>query len=165
MALRKPNVLIYLLARTAERESQFHWVGELLRNDYAFYRLRARRDIVVGTLAEAEHYAVGVTREDVRHQYLRGKGFRRLVVSGHAAEGFRKLLSGQVQLLPLTPGEAAYYCKAAGIDPAQLERVLPLEELATELYMAYSLGTPEDVVRQTRAAFERLKMRNRLQSP
>ncbi len=81
MAQQEKNVLIYLIARTPEREPLFKWVGEIMRIDYHFYKLRERKDIVVPDLQSAKNYSVGVLREDVRHQYLRSEpGFHQ---TGH----------------------------------------------------------------------------------
>lgn len=155
-ALREPNVLIYLIARTAEREALFHWVGEILRLDYHLYRLPARDDIEVDELAQAKPYRIGVPREDVRYRYLHDRGFAKLVVSASSADSIRLLLNGQVDLVPLSEQAVELYCEEAGLAGDCLERVLTLDA-TTGLYMAYSRQTGEDVVLRTRAAFEQLQ--------
>ena len=67
-------------------------------------------------------------------------------------DNFRKLVSGQVDLVPLTAREVQPLCKEAAVDCTQLERVLTLHEASTGLYMAYSRQTPPEVV-------ERMKLR------
>ncbi|MBA1273210.1 substrate-binding periplasmic protein [Stutzerimonas azotifigens] len=154
-ALREPNVLIYLIARTDEREALFHWVGEILRIDYHLYRLPAREDIQVDELGQAKPYRIGVPREDVRYRYLQGEGFAKLVVSASSADSIKLLFNGQVDLVPLSERAVELYCDEAGLARNCLERVFTLN-LATGLYMAYSLQTDEDVVLRTLAAFEHL---------
>lgn len=156
MALKEPQVLIFLIARTAAREQQFHWAGEIMQIQYHLYRLK-RRPLEVTDLAAARAYTIGVMRDDVRQQYLRSKGFDKLVVSAQPLDNFRKLLSGQVDLVPLTTDDAAMLCKETGFDCAGLQRVLTLDEASTGLYMAYSRQTPLEVVQRTRQAFEKLK--------
>ncbi|MEX6504100.1 substrate-binding periplasmic protein [Pseudomonas zhanjiangensis] len=157
MALQQPNVLIYLIARNPAREPLFHWVGEVLRVEYHLYRLRGQEHIQVHSLADAKRYRIGVQRGDVRQQYLKGQGFTKLVVSAHERENFRRLLNHQVQLMPLPERDAAKLCAEAGIDPARLERVFTLDDLATGLYMAYSRSTAEELVARSRAAFASLE--------
>ncbi len=156
MALKEPQVLIFLIARTAAREQQFHWAGEIMQIQYHLYRLK-RRSLEVTDLASARAYTIGVMRDDVRQQYLRSRGFDKLVVSAQPLDNFRKLLSGQVDLVPLTADDATMLCKETGFDCADLQRVLTLDEASTGLYMAYSRQTPLEVVQRTRQAFEKLK--------
>jgi polar amino acid transport system substrate-binding protein len=157
MAQQEANVLIYLIARTPEREPLFKWVGEIMRIDYHFYKLKERKDIVVPDLQSAKNYSVGVLREDVRYQYLRTQGFTKLVVSGLNIDNFRKLLNQQVQLVPMPESDVVMLCREAKVDFAGLEQVYTLDTMATGLYMAYSQSTSDDIVVRTRAAFDSLK--------
>lgn len=157
MAQREPNTLIYLIARTPAREAQFRWAGEFMRIEYHLYKLRSRKDVVVRSLQDAKAYTVGVMRDDVRHQYLQSRGFDKLVVSARNSDSVRMLLDGRVQLLPLPDTDMVRFSREANIDPAALEKVHTLGELTTGIYMAYSLGTPEQTVARTRQAFEQLK--------
>lgn len=156
MALSEPGVLIYLIARTPEREALFRWVGEIMRIEYHFYKLRSRDDIQVPDLEAAKGYRIGVLREDVRHQYLQAKGFHKIVVAAQNSENFRRLLNGQVDLVPMPEQDIVVLCNEAGIDPASVERVFT-PDAATQLYMAYSRQTDDDVVLRTQAAFEQLR--------
>lgn len=157
MALKEPGVLIYLIARTAAREQQFKWAGEIMKIQYHLYRLRDRTDISVKTLADAKNYTIGVMREDVRQQYLQSKGFQRLAVSAQWIDNFNKLIKRQVDLVPLTQDDASSLCAEAHFDCAGLERVLTLDEASTGLYMAYSASTADSTVQRTRTAFDKLK--------
>ena len=157
MALQQPNVLIYLIARTTAREPLFKWVSEITRIDYHFYKLRAREDIQVHSLQDAQQYSVGVLRDDVRQKYLRTQGFNKLVVSAHNRDNFQKLLNRQVQLVPMPERDVAMLCEDARIDCASLEQLYTLDALTTGLYMAYSRATADELVMRTRAAFDSLK--------
>ena len=156
MALQEKNVLIYLIARTPERETRFKWVGEVERIDYPMYKLRERTDIQVRDLQEAKHYSIGVVRDDVRHQYLKEQGFTKLVVSANNRDNFQRLLNQQVQLIPMPESDVAMQCQDAHFDCALLEKTFT-PELTTNLYMAYSLGTDDEIVARTREAFDNLK--------
>jgi polar amino acid transport system substrate-binding protein len=157
MALSEPNVLIYLIARTAEREKQFQWVGEFMQVRYFLYKLRQRGDVSAPTLDAARQYTIGVMRDDARHQYLKKQGFGRLVVSARVSENFLQLVNRQVDLVPLSEAGAANQCAGASFDCANIEKVLALEEINTGLYMAFSNSTAPEVVARTQAAFEALR--------
>jgi polar amino acid transport system substrate-binding protein len=156
MALKEPNVLIYLIARTPAREQQFKWAGEIMKMQYHFYKLKAR-NVVVRNLQDARNFNIGVLRDDVRHQYLKEKGFTRLVVSAQQVDNFRKLLSGQVDLVPWPDDDAASLCKETQVSCENLEKSYTLDEMSTGLYMAYSRSTPDAIVERTRDAFEKIR--------
>lgn len=158
MALQQPNVLIYLLARTPERENQFKWVGEYTQAEPVLYALQGREDIVVQSIAGARPYRIGVIREDMRHRYLVENGFSRLVVSSQNLENLRKLLSGQVDLVPMPEREARVLCAEAGIDFSQLRAVMSMPDLASDLYLAFSRGTDDALVARAREGFARVRM-------
>lgn len=158
MALKEPNVLIYLIARTAARENQFHWAGEIMKIQYHLYRLKHKgKAFRITSLESAKRHTIGVMRDDVRFQYLRAKGFTRLVVSAQSVDNFKKLLNGQVDMVPLTSDDATSLCKETQFDCAGLEKVLTMDEASTGLYMAYSLSTPVALVQRTQLAFDKLK--------
>lgn len=156
MALKEPNVLIYLIARTPAREPQFKWAGEIMKVQYHFYRLKAR-NFVVRNLQDARNFTIGVMRDDVRHQYLKDKGLTRLVISAQQVDNFRKLLNGQVDMVPLPEEDATSLCQETHISCDTLEKIYTLDDMSAGLYMAFSNATPDAVVERTRDAFEKLR--------
>jgi polar amino acid transport system substrate-binding protein len=157
MALQEPNVLIFMIARTPQREDKFKWAGEFMRIDYHLYKLRSQKDIVVRSLQDAKTYTIGVMRDDVRHEYLQAQGFNKLVVSSQNADNFKKLVNGQVQLVPMPERDAMLLCEEAHVDCNSLEKIYLLDAMSTGIYMAYSKSTPDDIVQRTRTAFDKLK--------
>lgn len=155
MALQEPDVLVYLIARTPEREPLFRWIGEILRIEYHFYKLRERDDVQAPDLEAAKRYRVGVLRKDVRHQYLQAQGFSKIVVAAQNHENFRRLLNGQVDLVPMPERDILLLCDEMGVDASRLERVFT-PFAPTRLYMAYSRQTDDALVLRTQAAFEQL---------
>ncbi|HXR01847.1 MAG TPA: transporter substrate-binding domain-containing protein [Pseudomonas sp.] len=157
MARLEPNVVIYPIIRSSEREALFQWVGELDQVTPLFYKLRERRDVVVKNLQDARTYSVGVVRDDSRQQYLEGKGFSKMVVSANNLDNLRKLISGQVALVPMPEREAREQCADLHIAFEDLEGVYTLDELSKGLYVAVSTKTPDETVKRISAAFTQLK--------
>jgi len=157
MARLEPNVMIYPILRSSERESLFRWVGELDQVTTLFYKLRERHDIVIKSLADARNYTVGVVRDDSRQEYLEGKAFSKMVVSANNLDNLRKLLGGQVALVPMPEREAREQCEDLHIAFDQLESVYTIDELSKGLYVAMSLKTPADTVQRVTTAFSQLK--------
>lgn len=157
IALREPNVLIYRLARTPARESQFKWVAEFNRVQASFYKLKERSDIVVKSMVQAKQYTIGIIREDFRHQYLLQQGFSRLALSAEMAENFRHLLVGKVDLLLLNQDDVSYLCQSNDFDCARLERQFVVQDLQLSSYLAASKNTPDSVVQRLDEAFKLIK--------
>jgi polar amino acid transport system substrate-binding protein len=157
IATHQPNVLLYLVARTPEREALFKWVGQVTTAQYDFYRLKSRTDIAPQSWDEARQYSIGVMRDDFRHRYLLRQGFPRLVVSAGVEENFQKLINGQIQLTPLSESSVLHECLRAHFDCSRLEKLSTLEGIQAQLYMAYSLATEDSVVEQTQAALKELR--------
>ena len=70
IALHEPNVLIYQIIRSKAREPLFKWVGEIQKQQFHLYKLKENTAITVTSLADAKNYVIGVSRDDVRQQYL-----------------------------------------------------------------------------------------------
>jgi polar amino acid transport system substrate-binding protein len=157
IARLEANVLIYPIIRSSDREGLFKWIGELEHVNPTFYKLRKRHDVRVNALQDASHYTVGVVRDDSRHQYLESKGFSKMVVSANNLDNLRKLISGQVELIPMPEREAREQCADLHIDYDELESVFVLDELSKGLYIALSASTPDETVQRIAAAFARLK--------
>ena len=107
-------------------------------------------------LEAAKAYRVGVLRDDVRHQYLQANGFKKIVVTAHNGDNFKRLLNGQVDLIPMPERDMLAQCKEAGLDPSEVERTLSPGN-STQLYMAFSRQTDDATVLRTQAAFETLQ--------
>lgn len=157
MARLEGNVLIYPMLRSAEREALFTWVGELDQVTPSFYRLRERTEVQVAALADVKRYRVGVVRGDSRQEYLETKGFTKIVVSPNNLDNLRRLVSRQVELVPMPEREAREQCDSLHIAFADLEAVYTLDELSKGLYVALSKKTPDDTVERLRQAFATLK--------
>jgi polar amino acid transport system substrate-binding protein len=157
IARLESNVVIYPMIRSAEREALFKWIGELDQVTPSFYKLRERRDVVAKELQDLKRYNVGVVRDDSRQDYLESKGFTRMVVSANNLDNLRKLLSGQVELVPMPEREAREECNDLHVAFADLEAVYPLDELSKGLYVAMSKSTPDETVNRITEAFATLK--------
>lgn len=160
MATEQPNVLIFSLGRTAEREPNFKWVGEITPFRYNLYKLKSRQDIKLGKLDDAKKYTIGVVRDDVLAKHLVGKGFAMGASPGlqEVASNdlnLKKLESGRIDLLPISQAALDVRCEKNNVDCSQFEPAYELE-LVNHLYMAYSKSTPDDVVEKTRAAYRSL---------
>lgn len=164
LASHQPNVLIYSLARTPARESQFHWLGWLASEPVALYALVNRPELHASTLAEAGRLRIGISNQDVRGQWLREHGFVEVSAKQHAGldvadnmeTNLRRLQLGWIDAVPLSEGSLKAYCRRELLDCRQFRVLLPLP-LTMELYLAASLGTPPATLAQLRQSYQALR--------
>jgi polar amino acid transport system substrate-binding protein len=163
LAQRAPNVLIYALARTPERESQFHWVGELLSMRIHLYALSGSRVARVESLEQARQLRIGVVHRDVRLDWLRANGFADmkpgdasgLDLSENSQVNMLKLRRGLVDVVPVGRTALLSYCRQNHIDCSQFRQVYTLP-LTVSLYLAASRQTPYEYVNHLRYHYRKL---------
>lgn len=138
-ALADPRVLVVSIARLAERESSFYWIGPTAARRAYLYRLKARADVQVGSLDNARAYHIGVIRDDATERDLLARGFqlsKQLDRSPDHAALLRKLFAGRDELVALNSTVAAATFDGYGYDFNRVEPVLKLSDV--KLYMALS---------------------------
>lgn len=159
MARTKPNVMIYSIFRSREREHLFKWICPLTEPVKLYlYRLTNRTDVDVKTIMDAKNYTTGVTRGDYPHHYLTDLGFvekQHLQLSPDDDLNVRKMLNGRVDLVVeaeltmrsiLTQTDAPYHT------------VIPILQIrandSAPNCMAFSKKTPDSVVQRVRDALK-----------
>lgn len=155
MARSKPNVLIYSVVRTREREHQLQWIAAIAPRSVYVYKLAARHDIQVRTLSDLGRYRVAATRGDVVEEQLLALG-----LTGDLAaldeSSLRKMVAGRVDLMVASELSIQAVCSNAHVACALLERTIAMPGVG-EYYVAASLDTPAATVQALRAEFARLK--------
>ncbi|MES2104067.1 MAG: transporter substrate-binding domain-containing protein [Pseudomonadota bacterium] len=153
-------VLIYPIARTAERENGFYWIGRIAVYKTYFYKKKDREDIQLKKLEDARVYRIGAVRKDVRADFLLSNGFPASAGNGlidvtDNKEALRLLHIGRVDLTPLSPFALEGACSATGLNCSQFEAALPIN-LTADMFVAASKKTPAETVKRLQAAYDSL---------
>ncbi|MGQ0709079.1 MAG: substrate-binding periplasmic protein [Rhodoferax sp.] len=156
MAQEQPNVLIFSIARTAPREKLFQWVDIIVPYNVYMYRLKSRPEVQAQSLEQLKGYRIGAVRDDVRAQYLEKNGVPLDLVVENGSN-VKKLASGRIDMFPIDEIAQVSLYKREGLDPASVEKVMPLPELSVGLYMAFSLQTDPALVERCRAAMREMR--------
>jgi polar amino acid transport system substrate-binding protein len=152
MALTTANVLIFSMARTAQREQEFIWIGPLVDVKYYFYGLKQRFAGENLTLAQAKRLKIGVIRSSATYQYLQSTGFNNLYRVSSPKQNYEKLLTNRIDIFPANKGSFAASCRKFEINCEDIVPLRPLDLPALSLFFALSKETdPELVSRITRA--------------
>ena len=102
LAATTPNVLIYNIARTPDREDKFEWIGKVASHRFGFLKLAARSDIQVQKLSDIHHYLVGAQREDFAAEWLQNQVQQPpefLELQADLVETWRLLVNGKLDLM------------------------------------------------------------------
>jgi polar amino acid transport system substrate-binding protein len=156
-AISVPNVLIYSIARTPDREHLFEWIGPVAPTSWYLYSL-AERPVHLDNLEQAHGHQIATVNMDVGQQFLLNQGFKlgvELQSSNKYEHNYRMLKVEHVELWISNELNAIYLTRKNGDDPDKaLVRSLALPALSspTGLSMAFSKGTSPDIVARFRQA-------------
>ncbi len=154
-ALTKPNVVLFTMAQTPEREPLFKWVGPVSESSNVLY-VKSDSGIVIRDLEEARKLRlIGVYKEDVRDQYLTQAGFMNLDRSPDQAIMLKKLMGGRIDALASTPETIFELARAEGFRPEELRAAYTLTRWPN--FIAFSRGTPNPLVQSWAQALEAMK--------
>ncbi len=151
----KPNVALFTIARTEEREHLFQWVGPIREISFQFY-VKAGSTVSLTSLEQAKALQrIGVYKEDVREQYLTRMGFTNLDRSLDNLTIVKKLMDGRVDAFVSSPEAVGPILKAAGYSPEEVRGTYTF--LRIRGYIAFSKTTPARLVKSWSQALETLK--------
>jgi polar amino acid transport system substrate-binding protein len=160
LAAATPNVLIYNMARTPEREQQFEWIGKVGSYKFGFLKLAARQDIQVQTLQDVHKYVVGAQRDDFSAEWLRTVAKQpaaQMQLQPDVVETWRLLVNGKLDLMIEDP---------SAIDDMLIKHMLKLEDVEFELFIpeleqhtwiALKKGSDPKLVQRLRAAYQQVE--------
>lgn len=151
-----PNVVIFPLARTAAREADFQWIGQLVPIKYYLFQLKARDDIRVQTLDDAKPYEIGVVNYHAHHELLLERKFAHLQPVNSSDQNIKKLLLGRIDFFSMSDGGIQPLCERTQIDCRKLKAAVELTGIAGGLYMALSNDSDPELARKLKVSFSQL---------
>lgn len=159
LALTEPNVFIFSLLRTDEREQLFRWIAPLCLIEFSFYRLKNRPDIQVDSLEEAKNYLIAAQKGQASAEYLLRLGFepeKNLSVSYNNDNFIQMLAYGRVDLIVLSSTHFQSLIDANSPYANKIEPVFPLRYLTRNLYLASSINSSPELIKRLNNAYDEL---------
>lgn len=158
LAMTKPNVLIYSIFRTPEREPNFHWFCPIhQQTPVNVYKLKSNVTDI-SKLMPLKQAAIGVLRNDNSHTYMLKHGFKEqqnLIVSGSEETNIKNLLNGKIDAIIQSREALIYRLKNTGFSIEDFEVGYQLHQSGnTEHCMALSKSSSEDVRLAIEKAFK-----------
>lgn len=155
MALSKPDVILYSTFRTDDRENLFQWVGPIASDEILFYALKGSA-LVIRSLEDAKAVsAIGVVKDDARHQLLVQNNFTNLKLYPTDVECYKALANGEVDLVLGINASMAMMAGQAGLDPSELTSVYSVRK--TPIYIAFNKNISSDIVEEWQNTLNQIK--------
>jgi polar amino acid transport system substrate-binding protein len=160
IAATTPDVLIYNMARTPEREAQFEWIGIVTRYKFGLLKLSQREDIQVSQLADIKHYVVGAQREDFSAEWLKDAAKQppeKLELQPDVIETWRLLVNGKLDLMIDDPQAIDDMLHQHQLERSDIEFVLFPPELEQQTWIALKKGSSPELVQRLRRAYKQVR--------
>jgi polar amino acid transport system substrate-binding protein len=162
LASSAPNVLIYTILRTSDREELFHWVCPITtKNTHKIYKLSSRHDIKINQQTDVKNYSIAVTRDTFLHAYMTQQGLTEginLQLTADDSTNAKLFFAGRVDLLAEFDNSIAFKLQEQGLAQSTIEVVFAIPK---DQYPDYCLGlsrqTSQLVVDKIRKAQQRLQ--------
>ena len=156
--LHRPNVVLFSMVRTFEREKLFKWVGPMNVTKFSFFK-KKDSDININTLGDAKKVgAIGCIGDDVREKLLKRLGFTNLSsLFGKDANlrNLEMLMLGRIDLWISTDQIVFKTANDTGIDPKEIEETLTVKK--KYVYLAFSKDTDDKIVNEWQHTLEAMK--------
>lgn len=159
MAQEEPNIFIFSIAWTKERENLFKWVGEYYNPSTSIYSLYDRTDIVINSLEDAKKYIIATPRGDAGAIFLENHGFKNIenlyyVVSQDQA--IKMLNAKRIDLVVNNEIGFIESLKNNNFSPDKFKKQIPLFDVP--MGIATSKATPDTLIENIQKALDKVKL-------
>ena len=157
-AKTKPNILIYSIGRSIQREPLFKWVDVLARTEVYFYKLKSRHEIKIKAFDDIKKYKIGAVRDDFRTQWLTKHGMaNKLKLVDSDRQNMVNLFERKIDIFPIGEYVAYYIAHQEGQAFNSLKKTMYIKDMSADLYMAFSLETSDEIVEKSKKALLNIK--------
>lgn len=151
----EPNQVLFCMAKTAERDSLFNWVGPLFSDQIYFYK-RRNSSLNISSIEDAKNvHRILVTRDFPQHIILKKEGFTNLDVTVNQEQSIRMFSVERGDLIVIGQVALDQIAEELSIDPDQFEKTVRLFQV--NLYIAFSKDIPLFEVERWQAELDKLK--------
>ena len=154
------DTMIYTIARTQKRESQYKWIGPIAPRKLNVYKMKIRDDIKVTQVEDLKKYGqtLGLMRGDASLEYFQENGFddRHYQIVTDTKLNINKFFLGRIWFIVSNDLTLAYLCKIHGYDCEKIERVLTIIDRGG-YYLAFNKDSSDILVNQLQKAFDEIK--------
>lgn len=157
-----PDMVLFGMGYTREREEKFHWVGPYFVHELCLIS-RADDPVSIRRLDDARHLTIGVVRLDIGHQFLVKRFFdpAGLELCDDLGQLHQKFIHNRFRLICSVPHAYFTYSESQGMPRSTFKKVLTLS--SSKSGYGFSKQIPVSLVNQFRQALEELRAEGSLE--
>lgn len=144
IAQREPDVALFAMVRTPDREKRFQWVGPILHGKVRFYSLKSRNLQVDSIEDVADTGPLAVPKQWYSYEALKEQGLQNLYGVPTPETMVTMFAHGRVSLILLEDILLRDMLAPAALEPADVKPQMVFME--SSYYIAFSLDTDPAVV-------------------
>ena len=152
---RNPNVVVFTMSRTKEREPLFQWVGPIIENDWVIVGKKSSK-LKIANLNDAKKLGkIGVVKDYAWDVYLTSQGFHNLDRVPEYPANIRKAKVGRIQAFVSSNLSYQHELTEEMENPEDYEILMKFNSV--QMYIAHSKDTDKAIVDAWQSAFESMK--------
>ncbi|WP_166361218.1 substrate-binding periplasmic protein [Pseudomonas akapageensis] len=151
ITLEQPGHGVFVMARLAEREKLFKWVGPIGPDDWILLAKPNSR-IKLDSIEQARRYKIGAYKGDAIAVHLNKQGLKP-VVALRDQDNAKKLMDGQIDLWATGDPAGRYLARQEGV--TGLKTVLRFN--SAELYLALNKDVPDEIVSKLQHELDQMR--------
>ncbi len=137
--LTRPNVLLFVLGRTAEREKLMTMVGPVAASEINLYCRKGEAEALRRLGDKLQLQPVTAFRSSIFLAVAKQHGFKNIVESADPVQSALLLHANRVSMWSEGDSVVDKVMRKAGLPVEEIEQLQPLEKI--DLYLAFSRGT------------------------
>lgn len=151
----QPGTVLFSMARTAEREPLFRWVGPIMPVRFVLLA-KKEKDIELRSLDDLKGFSIGTLREDVSDNILRPlSAVNTIEPVANMRQNVLKLMEDRLDMVAYEEFCWPRLITRIGFDPSDFETVLVLHEVP--VYYAFHHDTPAETIDAFQQALDSIK--------
>lgn len=161
-----PNVLMFSLLKSPNRERSFRWLGETYHNSAFLVGLK-ERNLSITSLSQAKSLTVGTIRGYYSETFLRNAGFKEnenLTLSVKYDQLWHMLFQGHIDLVLTNNIALKRELKQSGLSIDKVTQYLELGDFPSKLYLVGNLTIDAEKALALSSALEQVKRDGRYQA-
>lgn len=156
-ALKQKNTLIISMVRTPEREGLFHWIGQVDKLEYYFYRLSNRQDIQLRSFEQAKKYRIGVGANSFEYEKLTYLGFPYVVSVPTYNQLMAMLKANRYDLFFSADRTFKGMLENSNSNPDSFDTAFHISSINQQMYIAMNKSSNPQLVKRLTNAYQQLK--------
>lgn len=160
IAREGPDVAVFTILRTPEREADYRLVGPVLKVQTALYALADHPPAIAGLDDARKVQRIAAPRKWLIYRRLQEMGFTNLYGVDTPEQMMRLLRLGRTDLVAADTLSVATLAREEGLAPEQLRYVAPAMDQSS--YIAFSPQTDARIIARWQQALEKVRADGRL---